>query len=564
VEAEVDAISKKISAVEAQVQAAEAAGNEALAAQLRTKEAQLRTKEEQLRTEKAQLRTDQAQLRTIELLKLQLEQGDVTARAARGTRAARWTPPCPLTRPSTVCCLAGTSAAPPPPQLDLSLTSVEASLTLVEIKSPSKAGKEQLLRPALAVLSCATPLVLHTDVPPGLFAGFYADAGLASDDELFSEAKFYPLVTRTLPPWVEARTRDPLAKQNAASLYGPVAEIGVPPHVRIPWFCEPEADIRALLGHPAFAAELKGDKTAMNQLVTYILFGMLHAAFRQVPGHSGRRFHTRPPVGHGLLAFPHVGYLVGVEWVGKLFVYPVSQPFFLNSPQHAAAVAALRDDALALADSVWLGDGDSAVWRMHPPDGPARVSWTHTAAEGGRFRKVIECDAFDEHPQGGARRLRALHAAYAAYAATWAASEEAPPAALLPARLLYGVFALCVDMPFVGTRTATDAELRAPFGGAVLDALAAALGWLARRGLLYIDIRTPNVRVADADAGATPPLRAWLVDYDDMLVLESPLRSADALLDALLSDPHGANALAKMPGLAAAVRAQWPGGAAAA
>ena len=379
--------------------------------------------------------------------------------------------------------MAGTSAALPPPQLDYSVASVEASLRLMEVMSPSKTGNEQLLRPALASLASETPLVLHTDAPPGLFAGFCADAGLTSEDELFGEAKFYPLVTRLLPPWVEARTRDPRAKQNAASLFGPVDQIGLPAHIKLPWQCEPEGDIRALLGHPTFAVEVKGDKTAMNQVVTYILLGMVHSAFRKVPGQTGRRFHTRPPVGHGLLTFPHVGYLVGVEWVGKLFVYPVSQPFFLNSPQHAAAVAALRDDALALADSVWVHDGDGAAWRMHPDGGPARVSWTHTAAEGSRFRKVIECDAFDEHPQGGAPRLRALHAAYAAYAAACATSEEALPDVLLPARLLYGAFALCVDMPFVGTRAATDAELRAPHGN-VLEPLAAALGWLARRGLL--------------------------------------------------------------------------------
>ena len=114
-------------------------------------------------------------------------------------------------------------------------------------------------------------------------------------------------------------------------------------------------------------------------------------------------------------------------------------------------------------------------------------------------------------------------------------------------------------MPFVGTRAATDAETQAP--GCVLDALANALGWLARRGLLYVDIRAPNVCVEDADASsgtAAAPQRAWLVDYDDMLVLDAPLRSADALLHALQQDPSGAAALAAMPGLAAAVRSAWP------
>lgn len=168
----------------------------------------------------------------------------------------------------------------------------------LKIASPSKGGEELLLRPALAVLTAETPLVLHTDVPPGL----------ASDADLFSEAQFYPLVTRLLPPWVEARTRDPRAKQNAASLYGPVAEMDVPAHIQLPWLCEPEAAILAQPGRPAYATEVKGEKTAMNTLVTNILFGLLHSAFRHVPGQSGRRFHTRPPVGHGLLAFPHCGY----------------------------------------------------------------------------------------------------------------------------------------------------------------------------------------------------------------------------------------------------------------
>ena len=453
-----------------------------------------------------------------------------------------------------------------PSQVDYTPSRIEACLTPIKITSPSKRRRDPLMRPALVVLSSDAPLVLHTAVPPGLFAGFRAEAHLTADEELFSEAKFYPLVTRTLPPWARARTRDPLAKQNAASIFGPPGKISVPSAFNLPWLCEPEADVVAEPGHPAYGIELKGDKTVINQLLTYILFGILHSSFRsEVPdGSLGRLFHTRPPVGHGLLAFPHCGYLVGVEWVGKLFVYPVSQPFFLNSSQHTAAVQALRDDALALTDGVWVRDGDGAVWRKYPSEGPVLVSWTHTASEGDRFRKVIECTAFDAHPQGGAHRLRALHATYASYAAARAAcdSKDTPPSSLLHARLLYGAFALCVDMPFVGSRAATEAELQAP-GGPVLDCLAAALGWLARHGLLYVDIRAPNVRVQDTDADTAGSAGAyggaWLVDYDDMIVLHEPLRSADALLQALANDLNGASALAAMPGLAAAVHAAWHG-----
>jgi len=52
-------------------------------------------------------------------------------------------------------------------------------------------------------------------------------------------------------------------------------------------------------------------------------------------------FYTRPPLGFAVVASPPMGWIVAVEWVGCLFVSPFSQPFFLGSASHKAAVGSL-------------------------------------------------------------------------------------------------------------------------------------------------------------------------------------------------------------------------------
>jgi hypothetical protein len=77
-----------------------------------------------------------------------------------------------------------------------------------------------------------------------------------------------------------------------------------------------------------------------------------------------------------------------------------------------------------------------------------------------------------------------------------------------------------------------DAELAdlAP-GGAAVAGVAAAIAWLARRRLLYLDLRPPNVRVqrsAGAGAGEGEDAAA-LVDYDDVVRSPAALVSYAAL-----------------------------------
>lgn len=413
-----------------------------------------------------------------------------------------------------------------------------------------------MFRRELAALLNENPLTLPEALPLETFAASLAAAaqGGAAGDPL--EALFYPLATHAVPACVTAQLRTFGARRNAESIYGPRTQFELPAHVVLPLQCEPEVFVTVNAeGDAAFAAELKRVPPGLlNEALTYALLGLVHSAFR-AGAPAGRRYHTAPPLAFALLACGCVGSLVGVEWVGKLLVYPVSQPFFLGSPQHAAAVAALPTRRLCMEKAVVVPHAGGA-WRAYPRIGEPQVMWTAQATPDFRFWKVIRCTAFDKHPQGGAARLRALHAAYARYSAACdePPRHDPPPASLLRARLLYGAFELLVDMSFVGDREATAAELAAP--GAVVDAVAAAVAWLARRGLLYVDLRAPNVRVGSAGAGS-----AWLVDYDDMVLLEEPARSAEDALRALCADECGARALAAAPALAdSLLHAPWPGG----
>ena len=93
----------------------------------------------------------------------------------------------------------------------------------------------------------------------------------------------------------------------------------------------------------------------------------------------------------------------------------------------------------------------------------------------------------------------------------------------------------------------------------MLERVAAGIVWLACRGLLYTDLRGPNVLVAAArgdegdgegegklsgtgaatgiegEAGAGGELHVLLVDYDDCIALDAPTRSAAEFHAALVA-----------------------------
>jgi hypothetical protein len=412
-----------------------------------------------------------------------------------------------------------------------SLSDLVAKLSAVTLASPGadpKRGTSALFADGLASFEPgARPLAAEARVGSGGLAWTsMADATKADyAQSLFSESTFYRALTRFLPDWVElVNERVVGAKMNAEALFG--TEL-TSRRVALPWSCEPELFVRARAGHPGFNAEIKtaGDRRALEEVAMYVALDLANSLFRR----SDAIFYAKPPVGYGLVACAHVGYLVSVEWVGVLHVAPVSDPFFLGSDANKAAVAALAD--VNFGEPVDIGDVPG--W-THA--GSARtVAWTARPSSG-KFFKLICADAFA--PALRAARFRHLHDAYAAYARAFADAADPPPRALLPARLLFGQFAVVAELPFVAGRAATAEELT-DAGGRVLGELARAVAWLARRALLHADIRAPNVLVDEGEGrvegggggngGGEGSPRVTLVDYDDIIVLERAPASFEEL-----------------------------------
>ena len=364
--------------------------------------------------------------------------------------------------------------------------------------------------------------------------GALRNAGSPAD--LLSEETLYPLSTAFVPSWVDATQRSTGLRKGAKSartLFGFTNKIPPPqvPGFNLPWGCQPELLAVATIFHPAFGGEVKSAKSSgdsktpapkmFDELVTYVTLGMVASLFRDVPvGH--RRFFSHPPLGYGLAAFPHVGYLLAVEWIGKLFVSIVSQPFFLGSPEHKTAVAALPDiDFAPYVVDLCVRDVQVLCW---PADvgSPPRVVWRSTSdKDDDEFFKILYCDTYSEE------YFERMFTVYSALSKALDDMEDKAPTSLVRARLLFGAGEVCVTMPWVSGNDATAADL-AELGCAVKP-VALAILWLARHGLLYTDLRPPNVRISSSGD-------VTLVDYDDLVICEPPLSFGaltDLLFDAL-------------------------------
>ena len=333
-----------------------------------------------------------------------------------------------------------------------------------------------------------------------------------------------------VPPWIEVRTlgqavtiflksQDDIDQNRSI----PLASYPTLPGAKINWECTPELGTTVRNRYlPAYNGEMKSAMSSgehfrlrmFDELITYVMQGMLASYFRGLPRGCHRYFRA-PPYGFGLAAFPHVGYIVLIEWVGKLLVSVVSQPFFVGSPEHAEAIKRLpeRDFAAEIVD-VRLADVEVGVW---PEVGKPAVVWRIQAPSDGTaepFFKIICGDGFD------AATFRCLFAVYSAYNRALADAAEAGdevPQALVKAELLFGAGEVCIQMEWVPGRPAQINDLLD--GGVAVEPVARAIVWLARHGLIYIDLREPNVLLVE-DAGATT--RVVLIDYDECLVVDPP------------------------------------------
>jgi hypothetical protein len=119
---------------------------------------------------------------------------------------------------------------------------------------------------------------------------------------------------------------------------------------------------------------------------------------------------------------------------------------------------------------------------------------------------------------------------------------------------MFGQFKLACFSEFIHGRDATRDELAS--GGPVANAVAQAIVFLARHGLLYIDIREPNVRVKIDDSGRFQ--RAVLVDYDDVITCP-PITDYRAIEGAVRDHDHALTHYRLFDGLMTAISVAFHG-----
>jgi len=161
--------------------------------------------------------------------------------------------------------------------------------------------------------------------------------------KLMQEKLFYDLALAHVPAFAEKRD----GRQSAGKLYGAAgmstSRFGFDSKAK------PELAVRGAgrgtLG-PAFGGEIKSvDSFVLGQALYYLLMDIARIFFPVPHGTrtAPRVFYSKPPVGYSLIAFPHVGWYMGVELVGKVVMSFVSEPFALGGLRHEGAAAALPD-----------------------------------------------------------------------------------------------------------------------------------------------------------------------------------------------------------------------------
>ena len=459
------------------------------------------------------------------------------------------------------------------------------------VGSPSKASEASVLDLSLACLD-VTAVPLSPALQPLSAAGSLSRWAGKSSSELLHEPNAYFIAIDHLPSWIKVvgprSGGAQLPKQTfaASTLFCPDPSgsrsrqtLPAIVSVELPWNCKPEMPtVVKEPFHPAYNGKFKSAMSAgddarrlrmYDELLTYCMLAMMASFFDGVP-HGVHRFFTQPPYAFGLAAFPHVGYLLAVEWVGKLLATVVSEPFYIGSSAHESAVRRLPDCDMSSCKvdlrtsdvlvSVWPeeeGKRPVVTWRVGPP--PAGEPATGNGGSGNwfdvpehAFFKIIRGEAFD------AAYFRALYAVYTRLADARRDATDPPPdtGTVVDARLLYGAGEVCVLMPYLRGRNAKLGDL-AP-GGRAAVAVAGAIAWLARHGLLYVDLREPNVRVLD-DGSSGGDVR--LVDYDDCIPVDEPPATADDLIAMLVANNaafvRAEGALGARPAVVAALREGW-------
>jgi hypothetical protein len=283
---------------------------------------------------------------------------------------------------------------------------------------------------------------------------------------------------------------------------------------------KPELKVRSSGVTCGFNGEFKsaGDGRMFDGAIDYCLWDMAWSSFAK-PAADGRScvpkpffFYKEAPVAYAICGVPPTSFLMKIEMAGRAFISAMSEPFFLGSYKHKAAIAQLPGHAAVpevdLSDitslSIWKRRGEGEPVDFAQAKARQHTIFTVFPSLDGCFYKIKEWPAYNP------RQLIRCIRAYEAYAAARLIDDTLPPS-LLAADLFYGFGQIVIRMPFQRNyRPATTEEMNS---AEVANALVEAFLWLAVHDLAYIDFRSPNVLVPCTGNGS-----AILTDYDDMLV----------------------------------------------
>lgn len=257
-------------------------------------------------------------------------------------------------------------------------------------------------------------------------------------------------------------------------------------------------------------------------------------------------FYNVPPISFMLLGIGPLFTLLLVEWIGCLYISFFSEPFLVGgvghrtAVHHSESVVDERQPVIALSVSL----SESMLPRSVPKSGVLLVK------KGSKFIKIVEISAVLESKQRAdyksmlgeneckdvewsdcATYFYHMQKVYTKLAQLWrdfnAALNQDPNVResaewcyinrLVSCRYLYGKFQVAVESDYCGSRDATATEMQDP---SILKEVCETVIWLAKKtGMLYTDLRHPNVRITPATADTTRQL--WLIDYDDMALLDA-------------------------------------------
>lgn len=416
----------------------------------------------------------------------------------------------------------------------------------LEVPPPSKASAHAASYAVRRLLAAPLSLTVDASVTAAFRRVVEAQGDSGDWDSLVAGGAFSWLASSLLPPWSAADVQ----MQTCITPEGPYK-------LQLPWGCDAERErdgpftfTRTVKGAAPLHGQLTSacDRQTFDSACVHVLLGLAHSLFGDQPSGTWR-FYRRPPAGYALVGFPYTAHFVSVEMVGRLYVAPVSKAFVLGSAEHEAAVVRLEHiDCGPPIDFPWAL---SAAGRQLHYNDEDDVAWTLAPAPDGCFYKIMSAATkwaqFD--------RIHKLYQCIATFP-----FDSAPPA-VVRSELLYGFLCVAVRMPFVHGAAATLEQLRSD--ASLLEALADAIAWLLRHGVLYTDVQGRNLIImsnhgaegsaadgADAAAGAAAGSASGgagsresecessgsrsgigsgigglvrLVDYDDALLLPSPV-----------------------------------------